>query len=238
MSEFSEPASADRRGGFSGLQVAGIVVVAIISTAAATIWIARGYLFPGQFEPVELSSAEQRTLDAKLERFETITLPASTTRPSPRSPARSDARSDQEWLDSGAYDESGAGRDVELSERELNALLARDPEIARRAAIDLSDDLASARILVPLDPDLPIFGGRTLRVSAGVELAFADGRPSVVLRGVSLMGVPIPNAWLGNLKNVDLVERYGADAGVWRAFAAGIEHIEVRDGRLHVRLRE
>jgi hypothetical protein len=58
--------------------------------------------------------------------------------------------------------------------------------------------------------------GRTLRVNAGVELCFANGRPLVKLKGVSLMGVPIPNAWLGNLKNVDLINEFGANPGFWQ----------------------
>lgn len=46
-------------------------------------------------------------------------------------------------------------------------------------------------------------------MSAGLELRFAAGRPVVALRGVSLWGVPIPNAWLGGIKNLDLVKEFG-----------------------------
>ena len=74
-------------------------------------------------------------------------------------------------------------------------------------------------------------------VKAGVELAYTSGRPVVVLRGVSVMGVPIPNAWLGNLKNVDLVGEFGADEGFWAAFADGVDDISVKDGSLDIRLR-
>ena len=81
-------------------------------------------------------------------------------------------------------------------------------------------------------------GGKTLRLNAGVQLSFANDRPVVVLKGVSVMGVPIPNAWLGNLKNVDLVREFGTDEGFWKAFAAGVELIEVADGRLRIRLKE
>ena len=92
--------------------------------------------------------------------------------------------------------------------------------------------------MLPLDPDFPILGGQTLRMNAGLEVAFADGRPRIVLRGVSAWGVPLPNAWLGNLKQVDLVAQYGGQDGFWKAFADGIETIDVRDGQLYVKLRE
>jgi hypothetical protein len=125
-----------------------------------------------------------------------------------------------------------------LTERELNGLLAHNTDLARRFAIDLSEDLASAKLLIPVDPDFPIFGGRILRVRAGLELAYRLERPVVKLRGISVMGVPLPNAWLGNLKNVDLVEQFGGNDGFWRSFAAGVELIEIREGELKIKLKE
>ena len=46
------------------------------------------------------------------------------------------------------------------------------------------------------------------------------------------------NAWLGDLKNVDLVERFGSDEGFWTALAEGIEWIRVEEDHLTVQLRE
>ena len=136
------------------------------------------------------------------------------------------------------YSEAGARREIAFSEREVNAFLAKNTDLAQKLAIDLSADLVSARLLIPLDPDFPMLGGKTLRVSAGVELAYKDGRPIVMLKGVSVMGVPIPNAWLGNLKNIDLVREFGGDKGFWKAFADGVESIHVEDGRLAIKLKE
>lgn len=91
---------------------------------------------------------------------------------------------------------------------------------------------------VPLEEDFPVMGGKTLRINAGVELAFQIGKPIVKLKGVSLMGVRVPNAWLGNLKNVDLVQELGAAPGFWKAFADGVENISVVEGELKVKLKE
>ena len=99
-------------------------------------------------------------------------------------------------------------------------------------------DLVSARILIQLDQDLPVLGGKTLRVKAGVTFAYRDGRPLVVLRGISVMGVPMPSAWLGGMKNVDLVQEFGGDTGFWKAFSDGVEDIRVEEGQLTVRLKE
>lgn len=231
------------RSGFSGFQVIGIVGVAVALTAALTVWVFRTYVFPTEFTPVELSETEQEVLEDKIDRLGDFG-PVASKPAEPAQPAR-DAKPDSQpvdndaWLDSGAYDETGSEREVQFTERELNALIAGKTEFGRSAAIDLADDLATARLLIDVPPDFPMFGGRTVRVSAGVELAFADGEPVVALRGVSVMGVPVPNAWLGNLKNVDLVERYGAgDGGFWKAFAEGVEHIALDDGRVKIRLKE
>ncbi len=243
-----EPASVvrfRRAAGFTGLQVVGIVVLAVGLTAGLTWWIGRTYLWPTEFEPVTLSASEQVRLDSKLRALGidpsasgAVSHPTSPPAVSARrqAPARDETPSG--WLHPEPYSENGAKREIGLTERELNALLAHDPDLAERLAIDLSDDLASARLLIPLDPDFPILGGRTLRIAAGLGLSYAEGRPVVILRGVSLMGVPIPNAWLGNLKNVDLVQEFGGSEGFWKTLADGIEYARIRDGELKIQLRE
>jgi hypothetical protein len=52
------------------------------------------------------------------------------------------------------------------------------------------------------------------------------------------MGIPVPNAWLGNLKNIDLVQEFGGDQGFWKAFADGVEHIQVQNGQMVIKLKE
>jgi hypothetical protein len=105
-------------------------------------------------------------------------------------------------------------------------------------AIDLADNLASAKILIPIPQDFPVMAGRILRVNTGLEIRLTGARkPVIALKGVSIMGVPVPNAWLGNLKNVDLIDEFG-DRGFWKAFADGVEDLQVRDGELYIKLRE
>lgn len=224
--------------GFSGLQVLGIVTLVIIVTVIATLLAARAYLFPRPFEPVVLTRAEQQVLDAKLDRLDapiahTSAAEVPQTNREPESDFTEDGR-----LRPQAYTEEGASREVSFTEREVNAIIATNTDLADKVAIDLSDNLVSARLLVPVDPDFPMLGGKVLRVRAGVELAYAEGRPVVKLKGVSLMGVPMPNAWLGGMKNIDLVGEYGADEGVWKAFADGVDSIRVAEGKIQVRLKE
>lgn len=52
------------------------------------------------------------------------------------------------------------------------------------------------------------------------------------------MGVPIPSAWLGNLKNIDLIEQYGSKEGFWQSFAKGVDRLVVEEGKLKIKLKE
>lgn len=210
----------------NGWRTAFFILIAVIASVLITSAVIYTFLFPGEFKPVKLSEKEQLQLQQKLDRLDPSTAPSSGTNQSgkPLTPEK--------------YTEEGASREVEFTEKELNSLIASNTDMAQRLAIDLSDNLASAKLLVPVDPDAPMLGGKTIKVTAGMELAYANGKPIIILKGVSLWGVPIPNAWLGNMKNVDLIQEFGNDKGFWKAFADGVELIEVKEGKLRVILKE
>ena len=209
-------------GGLRWTHVLLIVLATIVVTVGVTYWVLTSYLFVKEFKPVELKAKEEQVLNAKLKAIG-FDVPE---------------HDEQGNLIPERYSEVGASREVGFSERELNAMLAKNTDMARKLAIDLSDELVSAKLLIPLEEDFPLMGGKTLRVNAGVELAYKEGKPIVILKGVSLMGVPIPNAWLGNLKNVDLVNEFGADEGFWKTFSEGVENIRVEEGQMKIKLKE
>ncbi|MFC1572687.1 arginine N-succinyltransferase [Candidatus Eisenbacteria bacterium] len=197
------------------MKVIVIVLIVLILLAAGGFWLVKTYAFPSDFKPVVLKAQEEQQLDAKLSALD----PKAALEPEP-------------------YSEEGADRTIRLTERELNALLAKNTDLAHRVALDLSTDLISAKILIPMEEDFPVLGGKTLRVKAGVEFAYGGGRPIVKLKGVSIWGVPLPNEWLGGMKNIDLVEQYGDQDGFWRTFAAGVDDVRVEEGLLVIQLKE
>lgn len=236
MNTTTEAAPNAGRRGFSGKQVLLFILLAIAVTAGITFWIIRTYVYASDFKPVELSQKEQQKLDGKLAALgldPADLMPAAKRANEPADRFDADGRLQPE-----RYTEDPDKREISLSERELNAMLASNADLAKRFAVDLSDSLASAKLLIPVDPDMPVMGGKTLRVNAGLELDYRNTKPVVILRGVSVMGVPIPNAWLGNLKNVDLVEQFGGNPGFWQNFSQGIELIEINDDALHIKLKE
>jgi hypothetical protein len=77
-----------------------------------------------------------------------------------------------------------------------------------------------------------------LRLNLGVILGFEKDRPVVALKGVSLGGIPLPNAWLGNLKNRNLVKEFGAEGGFWKLFSDGVAGLKVQEGHTLIKLKE
>jgi len=215
--------------GFSGMQVLGMVLISMCVAIIATAFVIKLYFFPSPFKPVELSPKETRQLEAKLDSFEGLNNQAEPKKRehTPKGTLRPEQ-----------YSEAGASRDISFTERELNAMVAKNTELAEKLAIDLAENVVSIKLLIPLDPDFPMLGGKTLRVKGGAELAYRDGRPVIRLKGISLMGVPVPNAWLGGIKNIDLIKEFGTDEGFWKTFADGVNSISVEEGFLKIKLKE
>lgn len=226
----------EEKKGYSGAQMLGIIMLVMVLTAGLTLVGAWFLLHPRPFTPVVLSQKEQHQLQTKLERVEAATGVEAPSLGGQE--GRADEYTPDGRLRPEAYSEEGASREVSFSEREVNALLATNTDLADKVAVDLSRDLVSVKMLVPLEPDFPVIGGKVLRVRAGVEIAYREGRPVVRLKGISLMGVPLPNAWLGGMKNVDLVQEFSGERGFWKAFADGVASISVGDGTLDIVMKE
>lgn len=235
------------------LGIFGLLLLTVVLTVAATVWAIQSQIFSRKFKPVELNDTEQITLEQKLNALGSSTtssaalttgsadqltneLSTDSHENEPLVPDKNTNESTDE-LQPELYVEDDGKRRIELTERELNALLAKNTDLAEQLVVDLTDNLASIKLLVDLDPDFPFFGGKTLKVSGGTELSYLNDRPVIVMKGVSVWGVPIPNAWLGGLKNIDLVSEFG-DEGFWKSVADGIEYIRVEDSKLLIQLAE
>jgi hypothetical protein len=224
---------------FGCLQVFGLIVIAVIITAGITILVFKTYFFPSEFKPVTLNPHEEQVLTAKLENLDSIGTAVNAHRNDiPNKSSKSERFDPNATLEPEPYSEKGIKREINFTERELNALLAKNTDLAKKMAIDLSDDLISAKLLLPVDEDFPIFGGKTLRVKTGVVFTYDKGKPVVIFKGITIMGVSIPNAWLGGIKNIDLVEEFGADTGFWKTFSDGVEDIKIEEGFLKLKLKE
>ena len=232
------PSNVSRKRSLGCLPILGLMLLTIVITVGATLWAINSQWFSKDFKPVELSSSEEAVLSRKLDALSTFDASPEDDTKEGSVFTLDDARTETDDLRPEVYSEDNSKRRIELTERELNALLAENTDLAEQVVIDLTDNLASVKLLVDMDPDFPFLGGKTLKVSSGTELSYRGNRPVVVMKGVSVWGVPIPNAWLGGLKNIDLVREFGAGDGFWKSFADGIEDIRVEDGKLLIQLAE
>ena len=214
----------------TGFQKTTIFLLSAILIVLLLFLVMYAQLNTKAFTPVKLSQDENVTLQEKLNSID-------STHQNIRSNVSKQSNNLPKLIPE-AYSESNATRQVRFTEREINALLANNTQLAQKVAINFSTNLASANVLLPLDPEFPILGGKTLKLNAGLDLRFADERPIVKLVGVSLWGVPIPNAWLGGLKNIDLVNEFGTEEGFWKAFSDGIDALKVEDEGLLIQLKE
>jgi hypothetical protein len=218
-----------KKKGINRLAIPGLVLVTVLISVGITVWIVNSYMFPKKFKPVVLSQKEESVLYQKLKTFHGIGS----------SKLNDDTSNEAQTatLTPEKYSED-SDKVIRLTERELNALLAKNTNLSDKLVIDLSDNLLSVKLLIPVDQEFPFIGGKTIKVMAGMELAFKDSHPIVMLKGVSLMGVPIPNSWLGGLKNIDLIKEFGHDEGFWEAFSEGVGEMHTEEGRFIIKLKE
>lgn len=210
------------------IKISSVIILVII--IIAVIWV-KYNIYASTYTPVELSTQEQKVLDDKL------ALLQESAEIDTRSKAAAPYNSSGALLPE-KYSEEGAPREVSLTEKEMNALIANTPETAQRVAIDLSENLVSIKLVVPMDEEIIFLGGKTLRLNIGIKLGYDNSGPVVAVKGISLGGIPLPNAWLGYIKGKNLVEEFGTEGGFWQLFAEGIKDIKVKEGHILVRLNK
>ncbi len=208
-----------------------IVLITIVVTITGTYWILKNYIFTTSFTPISLNEKEEKTLQAKLQALGYDSQFSSRA-------MNNNVIDENGFLKPEKYSEKNARREISFTEREMNALLAKNTDLAQKLAIDLAEGLVSAKLLIPLEKEFPVLGGKTLRFNTGIEIAYQNNQPVIILKGVSIMGIPVPNAWLGGLKNIDLVREFGVDPGFWKSFSEGVEDIKVTDGQINITFKE
>lgn len=205
------------------LHVLLVVIILLLTAILVTLWWLKRNAYASEFTPVELSHDGQLLLDAKLNAVD---------------PSIPQVGAMSTKIPAEAYTEDDENRKIIFSQEELNAVLAKDPELAKRVKFDLSDQLVSVQFITPMDPDIPVLGGKTFKFNMGLALSYTNSKPVVAVRGISLGGIPIPGAWWGDVKNKNLVEEFGTPGGFWELFAKGVEHLEIKDGEFILHLKE
>lgn len=125
---------------------------------------------------------------------------------------------------------------IVLTERELNGFLGMH-DLGEQLRLDLGKDALSAYVQARIPPDSPIFADKLIKGRARFLLTEEDGNPSVVLDDVTVWGISLPNAWLGNIKGQNLVEVAADELGN-NFIADGIASLEVNRNEIVIHLAE
>lgn len=228
------------------LIAAGITGGVLLALAVSGVLLYR-YYFHAHINPTVLSDKEKVVLNEKLERIQT----ASNAAHIPLDPSTSTELNevkllppvDQELLqrqqDEFLRQQEMERRTLTLSSRELNAMLNYQTDFGQTFRIDFKPGYLDIQCVIPVPEDVAVLGGKTLRGSVDVGISkLPEGKLALIVRDVTVCGLPMPNAWLGNIKNQNLIEQFGSENEILKIFADGIEHIEIVDGQMRVRLAE
>ncbi|SKB05460.1 hypothetical protein SAMN02745166_04277 [Prosthecobacter debontii] len=195
-----------------------VFVVGCGVTAAATAWWVKRNIYASPITPVSLTASEQQTLEAKLQVLNTSTAPAAQPEVSP---------GEQE-------------RTLIITAREINAYLANQ-NLGDTVKVDLGQDNISATVLVPIPPDagVPLLSGTTLRLGLAINAMMDENKKvALVVRDVRVGGMPLPNAWLGDIKGVNLAGNELEKDPALQRFLAGIQSLEITPTGLRIVLAE
>ena len=208
---------------FYGCLGAAILLLVIVLTAAVTAWQVKRSLHAAPITPTELTAEEQAAFDAKLEII------------------RQGARSGD---DPGEFAPVPGGQELPtvdpdfvrkplvLTEREINAFIANNTDLGDKVYVTLDNDMVKLKVNYPVEAGAPFLGGKTLRFNLRTRIALDAGRLEVRVTDVAVGSLPIPSAWLKGVKGRNLVEEFAADDQAMATLVAGIEALEIDDGRI------
>lgn len=217
MSADTPPPINAPRSGRPLLTLLGVFLAGALLAGGGAWWWFKRHLDARALTPVRLAGAEERAFEAKLQ-----TLAAA-----------SDGAGDQNPV---SVDE----RTLQISDREVNAFLA-ERGLGEHLRVELGQDLVQVAMIVPIPADsgLPLLAGANLRLRVALEVACdAQTGPNFAIREVRLGGVPLPAAWLGGVKGMNLLDSNLQRDPAVQGFLEGIRELEVRPGGIRVKLRE
>ncbi len=195
-------------------------VLIIIATVAITIW-----WIQRPIKPVVLSVTEKKVVEAKLQQVRSAPTASRgeqispTTRPNPAPPGPLNRY-------------AAGGKELRLTERELNGLLNENTDLGKTVRLELDADAINAYLAVPIPKDFPIGGGKMFRAKGRFRMALSkDQAPVAMLEDVTVLGLSLPKEWLGGVKGKNLLadavgER--SDSPTWK----GIKSLRVVPGAI------
>lgn len=126
-------------------------------------------------------------------------------------------------------------KEIILTERELNGLINENTAFGDKLKLELVKDAVHARINADIPEDFPVMAGKKLKGKARFIVKDQAGAPALILEDLTIWGISLPNAWLGELKGQNLLGNLISPDG---PSLAGVEDISVSNRTLVIKLAE
>ncbi len=131
---------------------------------------------------------------------------------------------------------------LELTARDVNHLIATDPELAvlrDKVSVEFEDGKISSEVSIPLsETGLKDLQGRYLNGRAAVELGIVDGRFEISLSAINVNGNQVPDKMLQQLEGrVNLADRIASDPRFSR-YTKFVDKFQIVGDRLVVEVRK
>ncbi|MDP0492480.1 MAG: hypothetical protein Q7Q71_15645 [Verrucomicrobiota bacterium JB023] len=211
MTPVSPPISSSARTGRRWripLILLTLFILAVIAVGAIFWWLNR------PIKATVLAEPEKAVLEEKLARLEE---PEGATPSEPGTP-----------------DYQPGEKLIVLTERELNGLLHDNTGMGDQLKLELAKDAVHARISADIPEDFPIMSGKKLKGKARFLVKDTSGNPALILEDLTIWGISLPNAWLGDLKGKNLLgELLGKSPS---GGIAGIRNLVVEQDELRIEL--
>ena len=194
------------------------ILLLLVATVAITIW-----WIQRPIKPVVLSEKEKTVVEAKLQRM------GAGRNGQPASPANVTPSPNVSPVPNRTY--VPGGKELRLTERELNGLLNQNTELGNTVRLELDTDAINAYVAVPIPKDFPVGGGKMFRARSRFRMSLSsDQAPVAMLEDVTVFGLSLPKEWLGGVKGKNLLaDAVGKpDGATWR----GIKSLRVVPGAI------
>ncbi len=187
-----------------------------VAAASAGIWWKTNF-DPAPFKPVALTSQEQAAFEQKLAVFSGNAAPVAEPAPV----------TDLEK------------RTLVITEKEVNAWLAKN-DLGENVQVRFKDGKITGAIILQLPEEFPMLAGQKIRASLAFVAHLNDASRDLALQvdDVTVGGMPLPNAWVGDIKGMNLVDESARVDPAMEKFLKGIRQFEIRDGLAVVKLNE
>ena len=212
----------------SPLLIIGLVVLLIL-VALGVLW----WWLTRPIKPVTLTSPEKQVLEQKIDAL-SGDPPQFPIAPGEDPPAPGDPEPAPPATPEPAY-EAGS-KSIILTQRELNGLLEMNG-LGDKVEIILAEDTVITRVNSDIPEDFPMFGGQKFKARARFFVTDEAGRPALIVDDVTVWGISLPNAWLGEIKGENLFEVVSPELNE-NFISRGIEEIKVGNGQIRIDLAD